>query len=246
MDENQFQYEVLVDTSMLGGDRALSIPGLMRLTEGVIEAHLLNIGMDVPRLIREHQVSWVSLSLCFDLPAPPEPGERLLGRSWCSGRNGPIFRREVCFTHRDGTPAILAADYCALLDLRTRRMVRDPAILERFRLPVGEPCLEAQSRIPSESADLQPVGSREILPSFIDGLGHMNNTRYGELVYDAIAQRRQPFGAMRRLELYFTRELRLGDTAELRLRETDGGYALLGLRRETGEQAFQSRVFFAS
>ena len=62
-DEMQMEYRALVDSSMLNSRRDIQISGLLRIIETTLEEHLLDIGMDNPKLVREENISWAFLSL---------------------------------------------------------------------------------------------------------------------------------------------------------------------------------------
>ena len=116
-DEKQMEYRALVDSSMLNSRRDIQISGLLRIIETTLEEHLLDIGMDNPRLVREENVSWAFLSLTAEVFGPIEPGEVLTGRTWFSGRRGPLFRRELEYRHMGGERAAAMSCFSGLIDL---------------------------------------------------------------------------------------------------------------------------------
>ena len=131
-DEKEMEYLALVDTSMLNDRRDLQPSGLLRIMETKLEEHLLAIEMDNPRLIGKEQTCWMYLSLAAQVESSVEPGEMLAMRTWFSGRKGPIFRREIEFHHSDGSRAIAASCFSALIDRKARRIIRDLDYLNRF------------------------------------------------------------------------------------------------------------------
>ncbi len=242
-DEMQMEYKALVDSSMLNSRRDIQISGLMRIIETTLEEHLLDIGMDNPKLVREENVSWLFLSLTSEVLSPICPGEVLTGRTWFSGRRGPLFRRELEFRHADGSRAVSISCFSGLIDLNARKLIRDRAYLERFSLPAGEPLIQAESRMAPQLEDYREIDRRRVYPSWLDGLGHVNNFRYGDMIYDTLCAAGAGVGLLRRLELYFTGELREGENVALLLREEQGCASILGIHGQSGEAAFCSRIF---
>ena len=245
MDEKQMEYKALVDSSMLNSRRDIQISGLLRIIETTLEEHLLDIGMDNPKLVREENVSWAFLSLTSEVLSPIEPGEVLTGRTWFSGRRGPLFRRELEYRHADGSRAVSMTCFSGLIDLAARKIIRDRAYLERYSLPVGEELLEADSRMNPEIGKYREADRRKVYPSWLDGLGHVNNARYGDMIFDTLSAADSFAGTLRRLELYFVGELHEGEEVALLLREDPGCASVIGVHGQSGEAAFCSRVFFA-
>ena len=68
---------------------------------------------------------------------------------------------------------------------------------------------------PSFKADkaFKKTEDRRVYNSFIDCLGHVNNTRYGEFAYDALTDaEKNNLGSLKRMDIYFLSELRDHDT----------------------------------
>ena len=244
-DEKQMEYKALVDSSMLSSRRDIQISGLLRIIETTLEEHLLDIGMDNPTQVREENISWAFLSLTTEVLSPILPGEVLTGRTWFSGRRGPLFRRELEYRHADGSRAASMTCFSGLIDLNARRIIRDRAYLERYSLPIGEPLLEADSRMTPDLTKFREADKRKVYPSWLDGLGHVNNARYGDMIFDALSAAGSFRGMLRRLELYFVGELHEWEEVTLLLSEEPECCSILGVHGENGDAAFSSRVFFA-
>ena len=244
-DEKLMEYRSLVDSSMLNSRRDIQISGLLRIVETTLEEHLLDNGMDNPKLVREENVSWAFLSLTAEILTPIQPGEVLTGRTWFSGRRGPLFRRELEYRHADGSRAVTMTCFSGLIDLSARKIIRERSYLERYSLPVGEQLLEADSRMSIDITKYRAADRRKVYPSWLDGLGHVNNSRYGDMVYDTLCAAGSFRGMLRRLEFYFVGELHEGEEVTLLVSDEPGSCSVLGIRGESGEAAFSARVFFA-
>ena len=244
-DEKEMVYRALVDTSMINERRDVHISGLLRIMETMLEEHLLDIRMDNPKMMREENCSWAFLSLCTEILDPVMPGEILTGRTWYSGRKGPLFRRELELCHADGKRAVATSCFSALIDLRNRRIARDREFLERYTLPQHETLIEANSRMAPALEQYREAGRQTVRPSWLDALGHVNNARYGDMIYDQLClDDSTPARRVRRLELYFVGELHCGEEVALLRRDTEEEISILGLHGKTGDHAFYSRVFF--
>ena len=76
--------------------------------------------------------------------------------------------------------------------------------------------MEASDRLRMKTPLLEPVELLTARPSWEDAVGHVNNFRYGEMVYDALSpEQRDNMENLKRLELYFVSETKPGDALTL-------------------------------
>ena len=112
-------YSFRVDTGSLNENKTLTLSALQRIIVTVSEEHLENIGLDVPKLMKEFGVSWILLSMSVDIKSPIRDGERLSVRTWHTEKKGVYFRREIEVCHPDGTVAAVAATFSSIFDMKT-------------------------------------------------------------------------------------------------------------------------------
>ena len=89
------------------------------------------------------------------------------------------------------------------------------------------------------------VERRAVRPSWIDGLGHVNNERYGEFVYDALnAEERSRLSALKRLDIWFKTELTEGESFAMERAETGEAVILRGIIQPAGRESFLMKLTF--
>ncbi len=246
MEEAQYSYPAELGIAMFNERGALKPSAYQELYMQAVEPHLLNIRMDEPRLIRDFGVAWVLISMAFEPRRAIRPEEQLHARTWNSTEKSRLlFRREICFYDAEERPVLLGATFSALLDMQTRRVCTDRALARTFSLPAGETLLEASDRLRLKTPAEAPVETVTARPSWIDGIGHVNNLRYGELAYDALtdAQRAQ-IGALRRMELFFVSETHLGDTIDLHRIDTERAAIVTASPAGAARPAFTAKFLF--
>ncbi len=239
-------YHFRVDTSSQNENKALTLSSLQRIIVTVSEEHLKNIGLDVPTLMERYGVSWILLSLSAEIKSPVIPGELLSVRTWHTNKKGFYYRRDIEICHEDGSIAITAATFSSIFDMATRRLCSNQEVLERVdELGEGKELFPAESRLRIKPDDFPAVMKREVMPSWIDSLGHVNNLRYGDLITDALPEEaRAKLGRLSRFELGFTGELRLGESVELKIKEESETLFAAGIRSSDGKPAFVSKLVF--
>lgn len=244
--EPEKTYTFRVDTGAVNENKALTLSALQRIIVTVSEEHLENIGLDVPKLMREFGVSWVLLSLSAEIKDKIRAGERLSVRTWHTNKKGPYYRRDIEICHEDGSLAAVAATFSSIFDMKTRRLCSNEKVLAAVEeLGEGKELFDANPKIRIKPEELSPVMTREIMPSWIDSLGHTNNLRYGDLITDSLPEEtRAKLGELSRFELGFTGELRLGESAELRIKEENGEVLAAGIRSTDGKPAFLAKLSF--
>ena len=244
MNEKDYSYPLELGVAMFNGRGALKVSAYQELYMQAVEPHLKNIGMDEARLMREMDVAWVLIAMTVEPKRPIRAGETLHARTWNSSEKVRLlFRREFCVYDETETVVLTGATFSTLLDLKNRRVCTDRETIGRFSLPAGQTLLEASDRLRMKTPETEPAQVLTARPSWEDAVGHVNNFRYGELVYDALtdAQRAQ-MDRLARLELYFVSETHPGDTLTLHRLETDTDTAVTVTLPEQTRPAFAARL----
>ncbi len=240
--ERERRYVLPTDVSMYNMRGAFYPAAIQRMAVGMIENHLEKLGMDAPRLVREYGVSWVLLSFSAELRRPLRPAEAYTARTWHTRAKPPIFRRDFVICDAAEQVTAVGATFSTLLDVKKRRICTDRALLGRFCLPDGEELLDADHRFSADAA-FREVERRHVRPSWLDGVGHVNNLRYAELAYDALDEgERLRVDALRRMDVWFRTELTEG--TEFSMEKAAEGEALLlrGVIQPSGQPAFVVRL----
>lgn len=240
--ERERRYALQTDVSMYNARGAFYPAAIQRMAVRMIENHLEKLGMDAPRLVREYGVSWVLLSFSAELRQSLSPTEAYTARTWHTYAKPPIFRRDFVISDAAEQVAAVGATFSTLLDVKTRRICTDRALLSRFCLPDGEALLEADHRF-SAAAAFGEVERRRVRPSWLDGVGHVNNLRYAELAYDALdeGERRRADG-LRRMDVWFRTELTEGTEFSMEKAAESEALLLRGVIQPAGKPAFVVRL----
>ena len=248
MDERRFSYPLELGIAMFNGDGALKPDAYQALYMQAVEPHLANIEMDEPRLIRDYGVAWVLVSMAVEVTRPVRPDDRLTAQTWnTTEKRRLLFRREMEVCDETGERVLTMVTFSTLLDLKARRVCTDRDLIEKFTLPAGERLMEASDRLRIKTPETAPVEVLRPRPSWIDGVGHVNNFRYGEMAYDALSDaQRADIGELKRMELYFVNETHLSD--EIQLHRIDDADSTVVTATISGEPrpAFTAKLRFGN
>ena len=246
MEERQFRYPLELGVSMFNGLGALKPSAYQELYMQAVEPHLKNIGMDEAKLMREYDLAWVLIAMTVEPRRAIRAGDALHARTWNSTQKARLlFRREFAMYDESETPVLVGATFSTLLDLKNRRVCTDREMIARFALPAGETLLEASDRLRIKTPETPPAEVLAARPSWEDAVGHVNNFRYGELVYDTLSSgERAGMDRLSRLELYFVSETRPGDMLTLHRAAAEGETTVTVTLPEMTRPAFAARLRF--
>ena len=78
-------------------------------------------------------------------------------------------------------------------------------------------------------------------------MAHMNNIRYGEILYDCLDTSQQKrLCDLSRMELYFLHELRLGDAVQLYINDQKSSIEISAVHTKNQKASFGARLLFLS
>ena len=170
--------------------------------------HLNSVGRNLDDLRFEEGLAFILTRLTLKFYKPIRPAERIVAKTWISEGRGMNFPRYFQITDTEGAPCAEGASTWVLLNLNTRLPVRvsdfDYGFAAEEPLPFSTP---RRFGLPEEMIE---VGQRKIVYSDIDYNGHMNNTRYPDMICDFLPAEAIP--GIHTMHLEFAREAKLGST----------------------------------
>ncbi len=184
---NELQkFPVCADNGELGANGFLKIQGYHEMICNLIEQNEISNGGSIAETLKKG-FAWAIISLSIEVEKPIASCEWLTGQTWLSELPdgvSPFYRREVQFFAQDGSVMFSASLFLVRLDTTTHKIIRQPDNEKATVSPYGKTVENAAARI-HEHEKYEHFDSRRIYPSDIDVLGHLNNCRYGSMVYDA-------------------------------------------------------------
>lgn len=235
--EKDYVYEVETEVSDLNEENMLKPYGYQRLINKVIEKHLNRLNFNVAMTMK-HNLAWVLVSLTLELAKPVSGTCKLTARTWHSERRGPFFRRDFQFMDENDKLIFQGSSFSVLLDVPRRAVYRQRELPFELMAAGGEATIEAR---PSLKTNLEFVemAVRDVQNSHIDCLGHVNNVRYGEFAYDTFTENEKGnLKNLRRIELYFAKELRPGDRFAVLKARGDDSFMVRCNKNDSSEANF--------
>jgi len=237
INEKDFLYEITTDVSELNEYGYLKPYAYQNLFGIIAERHLNKINLNVDTTMK-YGLAWVLISISLEIVKPVKGCIKLLAQTWHSQKKGPFFRRELVFKDENSNLIFHGSTFSVLFDLETRTVFRkkDPPFF--IGSPIQEFTIKAS---PSFKTDITliKVDRRKVYNSYIDCLGHVNNTRYGEFAYDVLTdEEKENLQNMKRYEVFFLSELKDKDIFSVHRANIDNRIIIRGVNEITGETSF--------
>ena len=219
----------------------VSASGVLRFMQDAAYSQMEADGLSYGALVSDHGAAFILSTLRMRLYQPLFSHDRIVGESWACPSRGVTFLR--CHRIlRDGAVMAEAVTSWALVGVADKRLHR----VGEIPMPYGEEApltLDAPTRlkIPAD-LPLSPVGEKTVAYEDIDSNGHMNNTKYPDMLCGFTGDMRGKRVAM--LQMHFQHEAPLGETLRVCHGERDGAHYLRTIKAD-GTTNVEAEIVFA-
>ena len=211
----QPEYTMTLKVASFDTDRTdrMRLSAVLRYQQEAGEQHLGLAGLGW-RDLSSHGIAFVASRWHTVIHRLPTLEEQVTLTTWHRDRKGPRFFR--CYEWRDAEGCLLIEGVMqfALVSVTDHRLLRGDEFMALAPLPDatrGVSCADpGRFRLTAAA----PQGTHRVRWSDIDRNGHMNNTRYADLTWDALPSDWQD-ETPTAIELHFAGESRQGDVISL-------------------------------
>ena len=234
-----YTWPLKISTYDAGRDRRLTLSGQLRLQQEVGELHLGGAGLTWEEFL-QHGMVFVLTKLNTVIYRAPLLDESIFLPTWHRDTKGAQFFR--CYQFLDAQENVLidSVSAFALVDPVEHKLLR-PHVFEQFGVGTQPERLNGcpdPGKI-KPPAELEPVGKRPIYWSDLDYNGHLNNTKYADIVCDFL-----PGGMagcrIKGLHISYLKEAVEGDVLDIEAASSDGEVWVAG-SHERG-RCFEARL----
>ena len=218
----------------------------MDLAQEAAGQHAVYLGFGYDDLIATN-TAWILSRVHVEFVDAPKWRENITLRTWHKGLNRLFFLRDFILTDDEGRERVKATTSWLVLNLETRRLVRDPKLMEE-----GTVCLDNVIETPADKvvmpkdADPQYVMDHHVAYSDVDMNGHTNNAMYMQWAMDAVDYDIASTRPVKWFTINFNHETKPGDVVALYKvvkEEQDGRHVFV--EGKVGDQsAFTVEILF--
>ena len=211
-------------------------------------------GRDATRLgfgydnLMETQTAWVLSRTHVRFHQYPKWREQVKLHTWHKGAFKVLYLRDFLLTDEAGDPLVSATTSWLIIDMNTRRMVRNPELASSPETCVFEHAIEEPADkivLPAE-AEPELAGTHQVVWSDIDTMAHVNNVKYVCWALDAVSQDILQANPLKELIVNYDAEVLMGEEVQLYrvIQPLDEGFAVYIQGRVEDKPKFCLKLVF--
>lgn len=211
-------------------NRQVRPSALVTYLQETANEHLIHVGISLDELRDRYGLAFILGSISVRSYEPLFSGDAIAVQTWTSGERG--FRHNRCFrVLREGKIVAEATSVWALVRLSDGSLVKVEDMPYRIEPEdsISLTDLPARLRMPPLD-EMKEVGTRRIVYSDIDYNGHMNNTRYPDMLCDFLPEMCE--SRMTGMVLSYRREAVFGHTLRVFSTKNEDGYLICTADKE--------------
>lgn len=187
----------------------------MNMAQEAAGRHAVYLGFGYDDLIVTN-TAWVLSRVHVEFVDTPKWRDEITLTTWHKGLNRLFYLRDFIVTDKDGKERIKATTSWLVLNLETRRLVRDPHLMEDDTI-----CAENVIETPADKVvmpkDVEPelVMEHRVAYSDVDTNGHANNAMYMQWAMDAVNYEIASQRPVREFTINFNHEIKPLETVAI-------------------------------
>ena len=187
----------------------------MNLAQEAAGRHAVYLGFGYDDLIKTN-TAWILSRVHVEFVDTPKWRDEITLNTWHKGLNRLFFLRDFLITDNEGRTRVKATTSWLVLNLETRRIVRDPNLMEE-----GTVCTENVIDTPADKvqmpkdAEVELVRRHTVSYSDIDTNGHTNNAMYMQWSMNSVGYDITSTRAVKEFTINFNHETKAGDVVDI-------------------------------
>ena len=210
----RFSQDFVIPCYSTDANWRLKPAAFMDLAQEAANRHATVLGFGYDDLIATN-TAWILSRVHIRFVDTPMWKDDVVLTTWHKGLNRLFFVRDFRLTDKEGRTRVEATTSWLVMNLETRRLVRDPQLRE------GSECLEDVIATPAGKVqmpkDVEPQLMFEHLVAYsdIDVNGHANNAMYMQWAMDAVDYDIASTRPVKEVTINFNHETKAGDVVAL-------------------------------
>ena len=187
----------------------------MNYAQEMANRHAVILGFGYDDLIAS-KTAWVLSRMRIRFVKTPLWRHKVTLTTWHKGLNRLFFLRDFQMRDEQGNVCVEATTSWIVLNLETRRFVRDPKLMDE-----GTTCSENAIEQPADKVvmpkDVEPDYVMDHIVSYsdVDMLGHTNNAMYMHWAMDAVDYDLASTKSVKELTINFNHETKAGESVKI-------------------------------
>lgn len=207
--------------------------------------HAVYLGFGYDDLIASN-TAWILSRVHVVFTDTPKWKDKITLTTWHKGQERLFFLRDFILTDQEGNARVKATTSWLILNLETRRMVRDCGISEEGECKENVLETPADKVVMPKDIEAEHVMDHAVAYSDVDMNAHTNNAMYMQWAMDAVDYDIASTRPVKEFTINFNHETKPGDKVEIykaRIEEADGRRVFVEGKVD-GQSAFTAEIIF--
>lgn len=215
MTEKTLQHQYTIPCYDTDASWHLKPASFMNYAQEAAGQHAIILGFGYDELIRTN-TAWILSRMHIKFLDTPKWRDQVTLTTWHKGLNRLFYLRDFIMTDAQGNAIIKATTSWLVLNLETRRLVRDPELMDEGTVN-AEHVLEAPADKVQMPKDIVPEMVMEHVVSYsdVDANAHANNAMYMQWAMDAVEYSMTSAHQVKELTINFNHETKAGDLVKI-------------------------------
>ena len=222
---NKYSQKFIIPCYFTDASWRLKPASFMDVAQEAANQHATVLGFGYDDLIAS-RTAWILSRMHVEFVDTPKWRENITLTTWHKGLNRLFFLRDFIMTDDAGNARVKATTSWLVMNLDTRRLVRDPNLMDE-----GTTCSENVLEIPADKVqmpkDVEPelVMEHVVGYSDVDMNAHANNAMYMHWAMDAVDYQTASTRQLKSMTINFNHETKQGDKVDIFrvIREDESG-----------------------
>ena len=212
---NKFIQKHVIPCYQTDANWRLKPASFMDLAQEAANSHAAILGFGYDDLIQS-RTAWILSRVNIHFIKAPLWRDEVTLTTWHKGLERLFFLRDFILTDKDGNECVKATSSWLVLNLDTRRLVRDPHLMDE-----GTTCSDNVLEAPAAKVQMPKdkeamlVMEHTVTYSDVDLLGHTNNAMYMHWAMDALDYSLASARPVKELTINFNHETKAGEVVKI-------------------------------
>ena len=212
---NKFIQKHVIPCYQTDANWRLKPASFMDLAQEAANSHAAILGFGYDDLIQS-RTAWILSRVNIHFIKAPLWRDEVTLTTWHKGLERLFFLRDFILTDKDGNECVKATSSWLVLNLDTRRLVRDPHLMDE-----GTTCSDNVLEAPAAKVQMPKdkeatlVMEHTVTYSDVDLLGHTNNAMYMHWAMDALDYSLASARPVKELTINFNHETKAGEIVKI-------------------------------
>lgn len=215
MTEKTLQHQYTIPCYDTDASWHLKPASFMNYAQEAAGQHAIILGFGYDELIKTN-TAWILSRMHIKFLDTPKWRDQVTLTTWHKGLNRLFYLRDFIMTDAQDNAIIKATTSWLVLNLETRRLVRDPELMDEGTVN-AEHVLETPADKVQMPKDIVPEMVMEHVVSYsdVDANAHANNAMYMQWAMDAVEYEMTSAHQVRELTINFNHETKAGDLVKI-------------------------------